>query len=67
MLLSGACLLNEQQRQLASSGARVISVAAHPGYSTTDLTRNMPTLLRAGSRLAMTCRCGMRGDELRWS
>jgi NAD(P)-dependent dehydrogenase (short-subunit alcohol dehydrogenase family) len=42
----------ELQRQLASSGARVISVAAHPGYSTTDLTRNMPRLLRAGSRAA---------------
>jgi len=42
----------ELQRRLASAEAPVISLAAHPGYATTDLTRNMPSLLRAGSRAA---------------
>ena len=42
----------ELDRRLASAGPRVISLAAHPGYATTGLTRNMPPLLRAGSRLA---------------
>jgi NAD(P)-dependent dehydrogenase (short-subunit alcohol dehydrogenase family) len=42
----------ELNRRLAAAGARTLSLAAHPGYSTTGLTRNMPPLLRAGSRAA---------------
>jgi NAD(P)-dependent dehydrogenase (short-subunit alcohol dehydrogenase family) len=40
----------ELQRRLASAGLNIISLAAHPGYSSTGLTRNMSPLLRAGSR-----------------
>jgi NAD(P)-dependent dehydrogenase (short-subunit alcohol dehydrogenase family) len=41
----------ELQRRLAAAGTQAISLAAHPGYAITELTRNMSSLTRAGSRL----------------
>ena len=42
----------ELNRRLTGTGLPIISLAAHPGYSSTSLTRNLPPLLRAGSRIA---------------
>jgi NAD(P)-dependent dehydrogenase (short-subunit alcohol dehydrogenase family) len=42
----------ELQRRLAAVGAAAISLAAHPGYARTQLTRHLPPLIQAGSRLA---------------
>jgi NAD(P)-dependent dehydrogenase (short-subunit alcohol dehydrogenase family) len=42
----------ELNRRLTAAGLPIISLAAHPGYSSTGLTRNLPPLLRAGSRAA---------------
>ena len=36
----------ELNRRLAAKGAPTIAVAAHPGTSTTELTRNFPALIR---------------------
>jgi NAD(P)-dependent dehydrogenase (short-subunit alcohol dehydrogenase family) len=41
----------ELQRRLAAASAPTIATAAHPGFSATELVRNSPTLIRAGSRL----------------
>jgi NAD(P)-dependent dehydrogenase (short-subunit alcohol dehydrogenase family) len=43
----------ELQRRLAAAGAPTIAVAAHPGGSNTDLTRNLPSPLRVLSPLVM--------------
>jgi NAD(P)-dependent dehydrogenase (short-subunit alcohol dehydrogenase family) len=40
----------ELQRRLAAAHAEAIALAAHPGYSNTQLDRNLPPLIRAGSR-----------------
>jgi NAD(P)-dependent dehydrogenase (short-subunit alcohol dehydrogenase family) len=42
----------ELDRRLTATDLPIISLAAHPGYSSTGLTRNLPPLLRAGSRMA---------------
>jgi NAD(P)-dependent dehydrogenase (short-subunit alcohol dehydrogenase family) len=41
----------ELSRRLTAAGAQAISLAAHPGYASTELTRNMPPLMRAGNRI----------------
>jgi NAD(P)-dependent dehydrogenase (short-subunit alcohol dehydrogenase family) len=41
----------ELQRRLAARSRPTIAVAAHPGGSNTELTRNLPTLLRPAERL----------------
>jgi NAD(P)-dependent dehydrogenase (short-subunit alcohol dehydrogenase family) len=41
----------ELQRRLAAEGKPLIALAAHPGYASTGLTRNMPALTRIGSRM----------------
>jgi NAD(P)-dependent dehydrogenase (short-subunit alcohol dehydrogenase family) len=41
----------ELQRRLEAADARTISLAAHPGYARTTLTRYLPALLRAGDAL----------------
>jgi NAD(P)-dependent dehydrogenase (short-subunit alcohol dehydrogenase family) len=41
----------ELQRRLAASDKPTISVAAHPGMSNTELTRNLPSMLRPVERL----------------
>ncbi len=42
-----ACLMHAQElnRRLAASGSKVITVAAHPGVSNTDLMRHIPKFL----------------------
>jgi len=42
----------ELQRRLAAAEAETISLAAHPGYASTGLTRNLPALVRIGSELS---------------
>jgi NAD(P)-dependent dehydrogenase (short-subunit alcohol dehydrogenase family) len=42
----------ELQRRLAAAGAETISLAAHPGYARTGLTRYLPPLVRTGSELS---------------
>jgi NAD(P)-dependent dehydrogenase (short-subunit alcohol dehydrogenase family) len=42
----------ELNRRLSAAGARTMSLAAHPGYATTGLTRHVPALMRAGARVA---------------
>jgi NAD(P)-dependent dehydrogenase (short-subunit alcohol dehydrogenase family) len=42
----------ELNRRLTAAGTPVMSLAAHPGYTRTDLTRHLPLLMRAGSRAA---------------
>jgi NAD(P)-dependent dehydrogenase (short-subunit alcohol dehydrogenase family) len=42
----------ELQRRLAAAHATTIALAAHPGYASTGLTRNLPSLIQAGSRMA---------------
>jgi len=42
----------ELNRRLTSTSVPIVSLAAHPGYSSTGLTRNLPSPLRAGSRAA---------------
>jgi NAD(P)-dependent dehydrogenase (short-subunit alcohol dehydrogenase family) len=37
----------ELQRRLAAAGAPTLAVAAHPGFSNTELARNSPVVLRA--------------------
>lgn len=41
----------ELQRRLGAEAAPTIAVAAHPGFSTTELGRNMPTPMRVGNTL----------------
>jgi NAD(P)-dependent dehydrogenase (short-subunit alcohol dehydrogenase family) len=41
----------ELQRRLTAAGAAAMSLAAHPGYARTALTKNLPPLMQAGSRL----------------
>jgi NAD(P)-dependent dehydrogenase (short-subunit alcohol dehydrogenase family) len=41
----------ELQRRLEASGAAAVSLAAHPGYARTGLTRHLPPLMQTGSRL----------------
>ena len=41
----------ELQRRLAANSRSTIAVAAHPGSSNTELTRNLPALLRPAERL----------------
>lgn len=41
----------ELQRRLAAAGAATRALAAHPGTSRTELTRNLPPLMRLGSVL----------------
>lgn len=41
----------ELQRRLAAKGRPTIAVAAHPGGSNTELTRNLPALVRPVERL----------------
>lgn len=41
----------ELQRRLAATNRPTIAVAAHPGGSNTELTRNLPALLRPAERL----------------
>ncbi|MEZ0067521.1 NAD(P)-dependent dehydrogenase (short-subunit alcohol dehydrogenase family) [Streptacidiphilus sp. MAP12-20] len=41
----------ELQRRLDAAGARTIALAAHPGYSSTELTRHLPSLLQPLNRL----------------
>ncbi|HEX3779590.1 MAG TPA: SDR family NAD(P)-dependent oxidoreductase [Pseudonocardiaceae bacterium] len=43
----------ELQRRLAEAGAETIAVAAHPGGSRTELTRNTPRPLRPATRVLM--------------
>jgi NAD(P)-dependent dehydrogenase (short-subunit alcohol dehydrogenase family) len=43
----------ELQRKLAASGKPTIAVAAHPGGSNTELTRNLPAILRPAERLVV--------------
>jgi NAD(P)-dependent dehydrogenase (short-subunit alcohol dehydrogenase family) len=40
----------ELQRRLADSGARTIALAAHPGYSSTELSRHVPRVLQPANR-----------------
>jgi len=40
----------ELQRRLGTAHAQAIALAAHPGYANTQLDRNLPPLLRAGTR-----------------
>jgi NAD(P)-dependent dehydrogenase (short-subunit alcohol dehydrogenase family) len=40
----------ELQRRLAAAHAEAIALAAHPGYSNTQLDRNLPPLIRAATR-----------------
>jgi NAD(P)-dependent dehydrogenase (short-subunit alcohol dehydrogenase family) len=40
----------ELQRRLTRAGAEAVALAAHPGYASTGLTRNLPAPMRAGSR-----------------
>ena len=40
----------ELQRRLAAAHAQAIALAAHPGYASTGLARNLPPLMRAGAR-----------------
>jgi NAD(P)-dependent dehydrogenase (short-subunit alcohol dehydrogenase family) len=40
----------ELQRRLAAAHAQATALAAHPGYASTGLTRNLSPLLRAGAR-----------------
>ena len=39
----------ELQRRLAATGARTEALAAHPGYAHTELSRNLPAVLRLGA------------------
>lgn len=41
----------ELQRRLADAGAQTISLAAHPGYSRTNLTRHMSPGIQAAARV----------------
>lgn len=41
----------ELQRRLAAAGAATESLAAHPGLSRTELTRNLPPVVAAAARL----------------
>ena len=41
----------ELQRRLEAAGAATIAVAAHPGTAATDLERQLPSWMRAASRL----------------
>jgi NAD(P)-dependent dehydrogenase (short-subunit alcohol dehydrogenase family) len=43
----------ELQRRLAEAGAETIAVAAHPGGSRTELTRNTPRVLRPATGVLM--------------
>jgi len=43
----------ELQRRLAEAGAQTIAVAAHPGGSRTELTRNTPPLFRPATGILM--------------
>jgi NAD(P)-dependent dehydrogenase (short-subunit alcohol dehydrogenase family) len=40
----------ELQRRLAAADARTAALAAHPGTSSTELTRNMPAVLQTANR-----------------
>jgi NAD(P)-dependent dehydrogenase (short-subunit alcohol dehydrogenase family) len=40
----------ELQRRLAKAGAQAIALVAHPGYASTGLIGNMPSLVQAGAR-----------------
>lgn len=40
----------ELERRLAGAGAPAASLAAHPGYSQTNLIRHMPAVIRVGAR-----------------
>jgi NAD(P)-dependent dehydrogenase (short-subunit alcohol dehydrogenase family) len=40
----------ELERRLAAAGAQTASLAAHPGYSQTNLIRHMPAPIRVGAR-----------------
>jgi len=42
----------ELRRRLERAGSTTIALAAHPGYSSTGLGRNLPPLVRAGVHLA---------------
>jgi NAD(P)-dependent dehydrogenase (short-subunit alcohol dehydrogenase family) len=42
----------ELQRRLAAAGTRASSLAAHPGYTQTDLLRHLPPVVQAGARAA---------------
>jgi NAD(P)-dependent dehydrogenase (short-subunit alcohol dehydrogenase family) len=42
----------ELQRRLAAAGAQASSLAAHPGYTRTDLLRYLPAVMQAGARAA---------------
>lgn len=51
--LANLLFVLELQRRLRSAGSRVRSVAAHPGYSATNLgTKDQPTVLVAAANLA---------------
>jgi NAD(P)-dependent dehydrogenase (short-subunit alcohol dehydrogenase family) len=41
----------ELNRRLAAAGAQAASLAAHPGFASTDLFRHLPAGIRAGARL----------------
>ncbi|WP_037606568.1 oxidoreductase [Streptacidiphilus rugosus] len=41
----------ELQRRLEASGAAAVALAAHPGYSSTELTRHLPRVLQPANRL----------------
>jgi NAD(P)-dependent dehydrogenase (short-subunit alcohol dehydrogenase family) len=41
----------ELQRRLDAAGAEAVALAAHPGYSSTELTRHLPRVLQPANRL----------------
>ncbi|SEM34640.1 oxidoreductase [Streptacidiphilus jiangxiensis] len=41
----------ELQRRLAAAEARTVAVAAHPGYSSTELTRHLPAWMQPANRV----------------
>jgi NAD(P)-dependent dehydrogenase (short-subunit alcohol dehydrogenase family) len=49
--LANLLFTHELQRRLAENSRPTISVAAHPGASNTELTRNLPAIVRPAERL----------------
>ena len=49
--LSNLLFAYELQRRLDAAQARTIAVAAHPGYSSTELTRHLPAWMQPANRV----------------
>jgi NAD(P)-dependent dehydrogenase (short-subunit alcohol dehydrogenase family) len=49
--LSNLLFAYELQRRLDAAGAQTIAVAAHPGYSSTELTRHLPGWMQPANRV----------------